>query len=147
MKKTALALILIMVLLFSALIVIQFTKSVTAQAYSTITIKPDGSIEGTDKIQRSDNIYTFIGNVSGSILVKKSNIVVDGAGFTLHGNGTTGIDASNEVEAHPSEREIWNVTVKNLRITNCHIGISCTFGGNHTFYGDYLSNDVARARD
>jgi hypothetical protein len=143
MKRTALALILIMALLFSVVIKIQLTNSVSAQTYSTITIKPDGSIVGTDKIQRRDSIYTFTGNVSGSILAKKSNIVIDGAGFTLHGSGDTAIEiSSGEFTEHPSELDIWNVTVKNLRIVNFHIGIRCTFGGNHTFYGEYISNDV-----
>ncbi len=28
-----------------------------------------------------------------------------------------------------------------MRITNCHIGVRCEFGGKHTFYGNYISND------
>ena len=31
--------------------------------------------------------------------------------------------------------------MKNLRITNCHIGIRVDFGGNHIFYNNYISND------
>jgi len=131
----------ILALLFSAVAATQFTNSATAQTYSTITIRSDGSIEGTNKIQCNENFYTFTGNISGGIQVQKSNIVIDGAGFTLQGNGSTGIDTSNGVNQKPSEREIWNVTVKNLRITNCKWGIRCDGGGNHTFYGDYISND------
>lgn len=106
-----------------------------------ITIKDDGSVEGTNQMQRNGNVYTFMSNISGTIQVKKSNIVIDGAGFTREGNGSTGIAIPNEAVEHPSEREIWNVTVKNLRITNCKWGIHCVFGGNHTFYGNYISND------
>jgi hypothetical protein len=119
-----------------------------------IIIETDGSVVGTDKIVRNGNIYTFIGNVSGTktiqgnmvgnmssaLAVHKSNIIIDGAGYTLQGNGGTGIDISNGV-CQKGEHEIWNVTVKNLRITNCSIGIRCDFGGNHTFSGNYISND------
>jgi len=116
---------------------------------------PDGTVEGTDKIQRDGNVYTFsanisgtktiqgnmMGNMSSALAVHKSNIIIDGAGYTLQSNGGIGIDISNGVCQKPSEYEIWNVTVKHLRITNCSIGIKCDFGGNHTFYGNYISND------
>ena len=120
-----------------------------------ILIEADGRVIGTDKIVRNGDTYTFIGNVSGTekvqgnihsnmscaLAVYRSNIIIDGAGFTLQGNNLTGIEISNGVCRKPSEREVWNVTIKNLRITNCHIGVRCEFGGNHTFYGNYISND------
>lgn len=120
-----------------------------------IIIEADGSVVGTDKIMRNGDIYTFVGNVSGTktvqgnvqgnlscaLAVYRSNIIINGAGFTLQGNGLTGIDISNGVCQKPSEHELWNVTIKNLRITNCSIGIRCEFGGNHTFFGNYISND------
>ena len=143
MKKMALALtILIGLLLFSAISVeSQLSKLAFAQISAIITIKDDGGIEETNQIQRNGNIYTLTGNISGTIQVKKSNIVIDGAGFTLNGNNDTGIVISSEATEHPSELDIWNVTVKNLRITNFKWGIRCDFGGNHTFYGNYISND------
>jgi hypothetical protein len=143
MKKMALALtMLIGLLLFSAISVeSQLSTLAFAQTSAIIIIKDDGSIEGTNQIQRNANIYTLTGKISGTIQVKKSNIVIDGAGFTLQGNNGTGIAISSEATEHPSDLDIWNVTVKNLRITNCHIGIQCNFGGNHTFYGNYISND------
>jgi hypothetical protein len=120
-----------------------------------IVIEADGRVIGTDKIVRNGDTYTFVANVSGTntiqgsfqgnmscaLAVYRSNIIIDGAGFTLQGNGITGIDISNGVCQKPSEQEVWNVTIKNLRITNCSIGIRCDFGGNHTFYGNYISND------
>ena len=145
MKKPVLAItILIGLLLFSAITVEnQSHKLANAQTSEIIIIKEDGSIEGTNKIQRNEDIYTFTGNISGNIQVQKSNIVIDGVGFTLQGNNGTGIAISNEAteHPHPSEFDIWNVTVKNLLITNFKWGIRCDFGGNHTFYGDYISND------
>jgi len=121
-----------------------------------VVIEADGSVGGTNKIVRNGDVYTFIGNVSGTqtlqgsssgnmssaLAIHKSNIVIDGAGYTFQGNGgKAGIDISNGVCKKPSEREVWNVTIKNLRVTNCSCGIHCEFGGNHTFYGDYISND------
>ena len=122
---------------------------------NNIIIDADGRVIGTDKIVHDGDTYTFVGNVSGTktiqgdsmgnmscaLAVYRSNIIIDGAGFTLQGNNLTGIDISNGVCQKPSEREVWNVTVKNLRITNCHIGIRCEFGGKHSFYGNYISND------
>jgi hypothetical protein len=138
-----LATTLIVLLLFSAIVIEnQSNKLATAQTSQPIIIKDDGSIEGTNKIQRNENVYTFADNISGNIQVLKSNIVIDGAGFILSGNNGTGIAISSEATEHPSELDIWNVTVKNLRITNFTRGVRCDFGGNHTFYGNYISNEI-----
>lgn len=142
MKKKAL--VLTLALLLSVIAVEnQIGNLATAQTSAVITIKDDGSIEGTDKIQRNENIYTLTNNISGNIQIQKNNILIDGAGFTLQGNNGTGIEISNDPteHPHPSEFDVWNVTVKNLRITNFKWGIRCDFGGNHTFYGNYISND------
>lgn len=149
MKNPTLAITILMgLLLFSAIAVEnQLPKLAIAQHSETIIIKDDGSIEGTNQIQRNRDIYTFTGNISGTIQVKKSNIVIDGAGFTLNGNNDTGIVISSEATEEPSELDIWNVTVKNLRITNCKWGIKCDNGGHHTFYGDYISNDIVNQNE
>jgi parallel beta-helix repeat protein len=78
-----------------------------------ITIRADGSIDGTDLIVSADNItYTLIGNISGFIIVERDNVVVNGAGYTLQGDPrvvpyTSGILAL-------SGRS--NVTIKNVDI-------------------------------
>lgn len=133
-----LALVLLLTLIALGFRIIDFA---VAQDHATIIIKNDGSLVGTDKIQRAGDVYVFTGNISGNIKVQKSNITIDGASFTLNANNGTGIEISSEANRHPSELDVWNVTVKNLRITNFHIGIECKFGGNHTFYGNYISND------
>jgi len=53
----------------------------------TIYIRADGSVEGTDKIQRDGDVYTFTDNIRYSIVVERSNIIVDGNGYTLEGPG------------------------------------------------------------
>ncbi len=81
---------------------------------NTIYIRADGTVEGTDKIQREGNVYTLLDNLrlerlphanQDGIYVERDNIVLDGAGFTIQAD-TRGIVLS--------ERN--NVTVKNLKI-------------------------------
>ena len=57
-------------------------------AGATVYIRADGSVEGTDKIYRVGNLYIFTGNIGDSIVVEKSNIIIDGNGFTLQGTGS-----------------------------------------------------------
>lgn len=104
---------------------LQFVGSVSANFFPasvpahSIEITANGEVNGTDKIQRSGNIYTFTGDVVGSIVVSRSGIVIDGAGYTLQGNGNlTGIWL----------QEKNNVEVKNLHIRNFRSGIILTFG-------------------
>ena len=140
MKTTALALTLISALLFSAVIGTQFTNSVTAQTYSTITIKPDGSIEGTDKILRQGNIYALTDDISGSIEVQKSNIVIDGAGHTLQGRKEVNERGIYLVGPDRSHAVCGNVLVKNLRVRNFFTGIYVVGGSNNSLIGNYLDN-------
>jgi hypothetical protein len=156
-KKLTVRLALLIFILTTAILVGYVSANFTPVLPSdNIIIESDGTVVGTDKIVHNGNTYTFVGNISGTetvqgifqgnmscaLAVYRSNIIIDGAGFTLQGNNLTGIDISNGVCQKPSEREVWNVTIKNLRITNCHIGVRCEFGGNHTFYGNYISNDL-----
>jgi len=124
MKKfvSSIVLLFLALSLFSGL---QFVGSVSANFLPapvpthSIEITQDGDITGTDKIQRSGNVYTFTGDVVGSIVVSRSGIVVDGAGYTLQGNGNlTGIWL----------QEKNNVEVKNLHIRNFRSGIILTYG-------------------
>jgi len=138
MKKTALTLTLISIFFISSAIEIQ---SADAQFLGDVYINPDGSIKGTDKIQRNENTYTLTGNISGGIQIQKSNIIIDGAGYTVEGNGAgRGFDLSNSVGGDPSRSTISNVTLKNLRIVNFGFGVATNGGGNHTFYNVYVSN-------
>jgi parallel beta-helix repeat protein len=124
MKKPVSSIILLFLALslFSGL---QFVGSVSANFFPasvpahSIEITEDGDITGTDKIQRSGNVYTFTGDVKGTIVVSRSGIVIDGAGCTLHGNGSlTGIWL----------QEKNNLEVKNLHIRNFRSGIIFTYG-------------------
>ncbi len=83
---------------------------------NTIYIRPDGSIDpSTAPIKQVGNVYTLTDNITGNnetaIEVQKNNIIIDGAGYTLQGQGANvggiGIDVSGN-----------NVTVENFLITN-----------------------------
>jgi len=120
---------------------------VLSQTTAVINVNSDGSIDPlTAPIQRNGDVYTFSGNISGSLAVHKSNVVIDGAGYTLQGNGGIGIDLTNNVTEMPSSREIWNVTVRNLRIMNFNSSIDAQGGGNHTFTYDYIANTTNDVR-
>ena len=81
------------------------------KAQSTIYIRADGSVEGTDKIQRDGDIYTLTDNiVNQSMMVERDNTMIDGAGYTLEGGH---IWLENRI----------NVTIKNMQITNSDEGI------------------------
>ncbi len=143
-KKTVLAIVLVLALLITATSSeSKFPKLAVAQTSVTITIKDDGSIEGADQIQRGENIYTLTGNISGTIQVQKSHIVIDGAGYSIEGNsevGRSGIDLSNGRGQDPSRPEINNVTVKNLKILDFYYGVDNANTNNNTFFGNYIED-------
>ncbi len=110
MNKVAFALIIILAFLPLAAAGPQFIESTAApQNHVTITIKTDGSIEGTDKIQRDIDTYLFNGSITGSIIVERDNIIIDGAGNILlaESDNGVGVDIRNRK----------NVTIVNLVIT------------------------------
>ena len=138
MKRKALALIIISIFFISPVIEMNLAF---AQFLGSVYINPDGSVTGTSKIQRNENIYTLTGNISGGIQVQKSNIIIDGTGYAVEGNGDgRGIDLSNGRGQDPSRPEINNVTVKNLKILNFYYGVDNANTNNNTFIGNYIEN-------
>jgi len=134
MKRKTLSLALVMTLLFSFLLCGTLIQAIESQPFETIYIREDGSVDGTDLIERHDNTYTFLNNISGSIMVSKDFITLDGSGYAL-----IGTDDSSQRGINLSNKK--NVTVSNLVILNYHIGIS--FGGtasNVTILNNYISS-------
>jgi hypothetical protein len=138
-------------LLITAIMLLVFCihsfESVKAQSLPVININADGSITPSDApIQQNGSIYTFTGNFFGCLAVHKSNIIVDGSGYTLQGNGGIGIDLQNNVSSVPSTLEIWNVTIENLRVLNFDYSVQSNGGGNDVFFNDYIGNLVSGMR-
>ena len=112
-----------------------------AKASGTIYIRADGSIEPpTANITTVDKItYTLTGNVSDEIVVERSNIVVDGQGYTVQDSPDDGFDL----------RHISNVTIRNTNIMQCEYGIyfnssnDCTVFGNNIIANKYPGIEVA----
>ncbi len=115
--------------------------SADSEKLVSVHINPDGSIDPADvPIQRTGDVYTFLGNIFATIVVDRDNVVIDGAGYTLQGtyNGTR--TDSWEVGGGPDQElsngTLWtmgidmgaeskpeNLTVKNLNIKNFYIGM------------------------
>ena len=142
MKKVVTTLCFLIVLLGSFM---ANAARVKAQS-SDIYITADGAVVGTNNIQRNGDLYVLTGNISGSIAVQKSNITINGAGYTLEGYGGTGIDLTNNLTEYPSPNEIQNVTVKNLRIMNFNFSIDSQGSSGNTFYYDYIGNTTNDAK-
>jgi hypothetical protein len=147
MRDRRAALILLLIL---CSVLVAFPNVEIVKAEETICITADGSVEGTDKISRDENVYTFTDNIFGEIKVQRGNCVIDGAGYTLQGNWTgydpnkyvysKGIDLSNNRGSQPSRPTISSVTIKNMRIVNFLYGIECVNSNNNTIINCYIAD-------
>jgi parallel beta-helix repeat protein len=105
-----------------------------------IYIRAEGSVEGTDKIQREGNIYTFTNNIKGSIIVEKDNILVDGAKYTLQGDGE--IHGPTDISGMGLQIiECNNVTIKNLTIKEFTRGVRFTNSSDCLITQNILDNN------
>jgi parallel beta-helix repeat protein len=86
------------------------------KAMGTIYIRADGSIDPPEApVSSLDNItYTLTSTVTDSVVVERSNIIIDGATSTIQGDGT-----GNGF----SLQEVLNVTIRNTTIQDCFDGI------------------------
>jgi len=129
MREQRKALLLSLIL---CLAVVSISEIGIVKAENTIYIRADGSVEGTDKIQRDENIYTFTSDVFDSIVVERDTIVVDGAGFTLQGTG-----ANNSKGIYIEYRS--NITIKNLQIKDFDFAIQFLQASNNTITGNQIT--------
>lgn len=127
--------VVIAILLISMLSVTFNIRSV--KAIETITIKADGSIDPpTAPVSTVDNVtYTLTSNITyptyDGIVVERSNIVIEGASYTLQGKGveySIGILLSG----------ISNVTIKNMGIKAFYWGIYLKQSSYNSISGNTL---------
>lgn len=105
----------------SALLVVLLSVSLSlitfqpASANGTIYIRSDGSVEGTDKIQRSGDLYTFTDHINGSIIVERNDIVISGNHYTLQSlhDGSSGFRLEQRT----------NVTIERVNIEEFNVGV------------------------
>ena len=100
----------------------------------TITIRADGSIDPpTAPIITSDYVtYTFVGNIQDQITIERSNITIDGNGYTLLGNASgTGLYWNG----------IDNVTIQNTNIIDSVWGIGLNSSSGNSVIGNNITNN------
>lgn len=127
-KKVVLTTVLMIVLIS------MLCAPVNAQFEGIIYIRADGSVEGTDKIQRDGDVYVFVDNIQEAIFVEKDHIVVDGAGYSVKRTETyypVGIELTGRI----------NVTIKNIEITGFLRGIHLSSSSNNALSGNHITNN------
>jgi len=123
-----------LILLVASVLALAFDIQ-SVEASGTIYIRADGSVEGTDKIERVGEYgYIFTDNINDSIVVERDNIVIDGAGYTLQGPGISGTGI------YVSERQ--NVTIKNTGIRSFEYGIRLSSSSNNTIFENRIESNA-----
>jgi parallel beta-helix repeat protein len=122
-KKQVLTTAFIAALLSSTLVGAQFVRLAEANfmpmqiPQPALIIRSDGSVDpSTAPIQRDGNVYTFTDDIVGyTIAFECDNVVIDGGGYSLIGNGnSTGIFILNRN----------GITVRNMKVSNFFYGIN-----------------------
>jgi parallel beta-helix repeat protein len=117
-KKTVLAFV------FVGLISICAVHEAKSQSDGAIFINADGSIIGTNKIQRNGNLYSLTDNIYDSpLVVQCNNIVIDGAGYALQGTGGWPTPAAINLTCS-------NVIIQNFNIMDWEVGILGAYNSN-----------------
>ncbi|MHC3129973.1 MAG: right-handed parallel beta-helix repeat-containing protein [Candidatus Bathyarchaeota archaeon] len=136
-KKMAAIIALMLVL---SLVLVFLLELGTVKEESTIYIRADGNVEGTDKIQRDVTVYTFTDNITRNnsddsdicIVIERSNVIINGNGYTLQGSGLgTGFYWATDIN---------NVTIQNITINELSRGIQLVSSSNNTITGNKLIN-------
>jgi parallel beta-helix repeat protein len=129
LEKKAVSITVLMLLLSYMLVLAVNIQSVTAED-GIFYVRADGAVEpSTAPILGDGDIYRFAGDIFGSIVVERSNIIVDGNGYLLKGSRSINgfqLDGVN------------NVTIQNVKIQNFSTAISF----NNSSYNTVSGNDI-----
>jgi parallel beta-helix repeat protein len=130
MKKIAVVLVITVVLasIFALALDVRHVR-----ASGTIYLRADGSIDPlTAPIQRDGDVYSFSDNVYDWIVVERSNIIIDGNGYTLQGLGSGyGFYLSG----------ISNATIKNTNIKGFVYGVAFNSASHNVLSGNNITNN------
>jgi parallel beta-helix repeat protein len=144
------------ILFLLSLTIPMFVHTATsAEPITTIFIQPDGSISPSNvPIQRDGDVYTFTGDVHDPILIQKSNVTVDGAGYSVIGSLTeeerkseqllgTGPNATLPpyIIGLDCDKTVDGLTIKNLNVDNFEVGVYIRTTHN-TLMGDAVSGNL-----
>ncbi len=131
------------ILVLAGIVTWAFAIQPVKAASGPIYIKADGSIDpSTANITSLDNItYTLTGNINDSIVVQRTNITIDGNGYTVKGPGSVMYYAGVHIE-YVSSSVSDNVTVKNVTITGFGVGISLVSTEGNKILGNTITNNT-----
>jgi parallel beta-helix repeat protein len=107
-----------------------------AKANEKVYIRSDGSIDPpTAPITTTDKkTYVFTANIYLPVVVEKNNTVIDGAGYTVEGNGTdNGITLSSRS----------STTIKNVAVRNFDQGIYLNDSSGNILSGNNLTDNAS----
>jgi len=100
------------------------------EADGTIYIRADGSVDpSTAQIYRDGDVYAFTDNIYDEIVVERSNVVIDGNGNVLEGNGS-----GRGFSVHG----INNVTAKNVVVKDFAIGVYLNSSSGNVISGNSI---------
>ena len=114
-------------------------KVPTAKAWTgSVIIRADGTVDPLDApIITSDNTtYKLIGNISSSangIVIERSNIAIDGNGYTLQGNMA-------QLSKGISWNSVTNITARNLGIKDFYYGLRALSTSNNNVSENNIAN-------
>lgn len=146
--------------LITIIVLLTFTIDVAKPQSSRprVFIRPNGNVDpASAPIQRNDNVYTFTGDVYAELTIEKADIVLDGAGYILHGpyNGTQEnlfIIGQGSNQTSPGTQipysigvdlagDVSGLTIRNLNIKNFSIG-TYIWTKDNTFVDNSVSECV-----
>jgi len=100
------------------------------EAGGTIYIRADGSVEpSTAQIYQDGDVYAFTDNIYDEIVVERSNVVIDGNGNVLEGNGS-----GHGFSVHG----INNVTIRNVVVKDFAVGAYLNSSSGNVISGNII---------
>jgi len=126
-RKLVLLMTLTLVLIYILSIAVKIQR---VEASGTIYIRPNGDVDpSTAPIKRDGNSYTLTNNIYDEIVIMRSNVIIDGNGFTLEVSGT-GFQLP----------DVSNVTIKKTGIKASDYAIHLKSASNNTISGNFLTH-------
>lgn len=120
-------------LLLIGIMTLTFNIQPVKSKSGTIYIRADGSIDpSTAPILREENLYALTSNINDGIVVEKSNVTIEGNGYTVQG---TGAQYSAGISLYGKS----NVTIKNVRIRAFSWGIDLDGSSGNTITGNTIT--------
>ena len=131
MNKTTILVIAFLVISTLLLVSISTLQPKSSKA---IFIRANGNVDPMSAtIRRIGNTYILTRNITGTIIVQKDNIEIDGKGYSLNGNGSgIGIELLNRS----------NVTIENMQISNFYRGIYLSTSTHNNISKCIISNNT-----